>query len=188
MLESPILNNQVVTVMVAQTTFAVLTMPGQHYRVDYLEKAEARLKPGMRGEFISYSEHPLLLKYNSPQVSVYINSKPQDPQKLHDEIQKRIEAQLQGWREFSSIIYPHSFQKNLLDGSGILLQAAPAPIADAVIKACTGQNVLTWTPPSFGGLQDKPPYYLLLIGTGYVIARDFRFTEVLTKTPPPARR
>lgn len=108
MLTIPILDNQLVTVMVAQTTFAVLTMPGKQFRVDYLEKAEAYLKPGMRGKFRSCSEHPLLLAYNSPLVSVYVNSKPQNPQQLDVEIQARIEARLQGWRDVSAIIYPHT--------------------------------------------------------------------------------
>jgi hypothetical protein len=187
MLESPILNNQVVSVMVAQTTFAVLTILGRYYRVDYLEKAEARLRPSMRGEAASYSEHPLLLKYNSSQVSVYINSKPQNPQGLLLEIRERVEAQLQGWRDPSLIIYPRLLQQNLIDGSGMILQAAPEPIATAVIKACTEQNVLTWAPESFGGLRGKSPYHLLLIGDGYVIARNFRFTEVFYKNIPTSK-
>ena len=183
MLDIPISNNQLVTVMVAQTTFAVLTMPGKQFRVDYVEKAEAYLKPGMRGPLISCLEHPLLLAYNSPLVSVYINSKPQDPEKLDVEIQERIEVQLQGWRNASLIIYPRALRQNLLDGSGILLQAAPAPIAQAVIDACTEQNVLTWTTPPFGYSQDAPAFHLLLIGKGYVIAKGFRIIELSKEKP-----
>jgi hypothetical protein len=175
--------NQIVTVMVAQTTFAVLMTPGQQYRIDYLEKAEAYLKPGMRGKFTSSSEHPLLLAYNSPLVSVYINSKPQDPEKLDVEIRERIEAQLQGWRNASLIIYPRALRQNLLDGSGILLQATPAPIAQAVTNACTEHNVLTWATPPFGYPQDTQAYHLLLIGKGYVIAKDFRVTELFKEKP-----
>ena len=185
--ESPIPTNQVVTVMVAQTTFAVLTILGRHYRVDYLEKAEARLRPGVRGLLVSCSEHPLLLNYNSSQVAVYINSKPQDPEGLFVEIRERVEAQLQGWRDPSSIIYPRLLQQNLIDGSGMILQAAPEPIATAVIEACTKHNVLTWATESFGGLRGKSPYHLLLIGDGYVIARDFRFTEVFYKNIPTSK-
>jgi hypothetical protein len=92
MLDIPIPNNQLVTVMVAQTTFAVLTMPGKQYRVDYLEKAEAHLKPGMRGKFISYSAHPLLLNYNSRLVEVYINSRPQDPEKFESGLKPRFKV------------------------------------------------------------------------------------------------
>lgn len=180
--------NQVVTVMVAQTTFAVLTMPGKQFRVDFLEKAEAQLKPGLRGPLIGYSEHPLLLAYNSPLVSVYINSRPQDPQKLDAEIQRRIETLFQGWRSISSIIYPHALRQNLLDGSGILLQAAPVPIARAVIDACIEQNVLTWSTPPYGHPQHSPAFQLLLVGKGYIIAKGFRFVELSTKTPPPAGR
>ncbi|HET9506238.1 MAG TPA: hypothetical protein VFO93_22050 [Hymenobacter sp.] len=178
MSEIPIPANQVVTVMVAQTTFAVLTMPGRQFRVDFLDKAEARLKPGMSGEFALVSEHPLLLTYNSSLVSVYINSKPQNPQQLDVEIQERIEARLQGWRDFSTVLYPQTLRRNLLDGSGILLQAAPMSIAQDVIDTCAAQGVSTWATPPYGHPQDKQAFQLLLVGKGHVIARGFRFTQL----------
>ena len=179
MFNVPIPDNQVVTVMVAQTTFAVLTMPGKQFRVDFLDKTEAFLKPGMRGEFRSVAEHPLLLKYNGLLVTVYISSRPHDPPGLSEEIRQRIQAQLQGWREWSSVtLGAKVFQQNLLDGSGMLLQAAPASMAYAVIDACTEYGVSTYVDPTERPLADKPVFHLLLIGAGYVIARDFRFTQL----------
>jgi hypothetical protein len=183
MLTSLIPDDELVTVAVAQTTFAVLTTPKARFRVDFIDKAEAYLKPGMRGNFKSYSEHPLLLSYNSPLVSVYINSRPQDPEKLDSEIRQRIEAQLQGWRDFSTVLYPQTLKRNLLDGNGILLQAAPLSIAQAVADACAEQGVATWPTPPYGYPQDKPPFHLLLIGKGYVIARDYRVVELSKEKP-----
>jgi hypothetical protein len=72
MLDSLIPNDAMVTVAVAQTTFAVLTTPKARFRIDFIDKAEAYLKPGMRGHFKSYLEHPLLLNYSSPRAEVYI--------------------------------------------------------------------------------------------------------------------
>lgn len=191
MLEVPISNNQVVTVMVAQTTFAVLTMPGKQFRVDFLEKAEACIRPGMRGKFISCSEHPLLLNYNSRLATVYINSRPKDPENLLLLIQQRIEEVFQGWRDWRSVLNGGKrfgedlLQKNLLDGSGMLLPDAPASVAKAVINACSEHSASTYF---HGDLENASPVslasHLLFVGDGYVIARDFRFTEVLTKTPP----
>jgi hypothetical protein len=181
MLDIPIPNNQLVTVMVAQTTFAVLTMPGKQYRVDYLEKAEAHLKPGMRGKFISYSAHPLLLNYNSRLVEVYINSRPQDPEKLLGEIRERIEAAFQGWRDWRCVLSggENQLRKNLLDGSGLLLKGAPAIIAQSIINACTEYGALTYVPGDLENtLPVTPSFHLLLIGEGYVIAKDFRVVEV----------
>lgn len=193
MSELPISNTQLVTVMVAQTSFAVLTMPGAQFRVDFLDKAEAYLKPGMRGKFISCPKHPLLLSYNSSLVTVYINSRPQDPEKLLDEIQRSIEEVFQGWRDWRSVLNggkQHGesvLRQNLLDGSGMLLPDAPATVAKVVIDACSKQSVTTYF---HGDINDaspiKRPQHLLLIGAGYVIARDFRFTEVLIKKPLPA--
>jgi hypothetical protein len=183
MLTSLISEDELVTVAVAQTTFAVLTTPKARFRIDFIDKAEAYLKPGMRGNFKSYSEHPLLLSYNSPLVSVYINSKPQDPEKLDSEIQQRIEAQLQGWRNPSLILYTPVSKQNLLDGNGILLQIAPLPIAQAVIEACAEHNVLTWSTPPFRQPGQTATFQLLLVGKGYIIAKDFRIVELSKEKP-----
>jgi hypothetical protein len=90
---------------------------------------------------------------------------------------------LQGWRDVSFILYPRTLQQNLLDGNGILLQAAPAPIAQAIIDACTEQNVLTWATPSVENLPAVPTFQLLLIGKGYVIAKGFRVTALSKEKP-----
>jgi hypothetical protein len=183
MLDNLIPNEALVTVAVAQTTFAVLTTPKARFRVDFIDKAEAYLKPGMRGHFKSYSEHPLLLSYNSPLVSVYINSKPQDPEKLDGEIQQRIEAQLQGWRNPSLILYTLVSKQNLLDGNGILLQIAPLPIAQSVIEACVEYNVSIWSTQPFRQPGQTSTLQLLLIGKGYVIAKGFRVVELSKEKP-----
>lgn len=184
MLDVPIPDNQMVTLMVAQTTFAVLTMPGKSFRVDFLDKAEVYLKSGVRGKFSYYSEHPLLLRYNSSMVSVYINSRPTDPKALFKTIQARIELLLQGWHDWQPVLSGDvsQFEKNLLDGSGILLQNAPAEMAKVVIDACAEHSVLTWATDAIN--RRSPASKLLLIGTHFVIAQDFRFTEVFTRKAP----
>jgi hypothetical protein len=183
MLDSLIPDDAVVTVAVAQTSFAVVSTPHARFRIDFIDKAEACLKPGMRGNFKSYSEHPLLLSYNSPVVSVYINSKPQDPEKLDGEIRQRIEAQLQGWRNPSLILYTPTSKQNLLDGNGILLQIAPLPIAQSVIEACAEYSVSIWSTPPFRQPGQTSAFQLFLIGKGYVIAKDFRVVKLSTEKP-----
>lgn len=183
MLDAPVTENQMVTVMVAQTSFAVLMLFGKSFRVDFMDKAEAYLKPGVRGKFTSYLEHPLLLRYNSPIASVYINSRPEDPTTLFSAIQARIEMLLQGWRNWQSVLAwdIHQFEENLLDGSGILLQDAPIEVAKVVIDACAERGVLTWSTNVINSC--SPTCKLFLVGDHYVIARGFLFTEVLTKKP-----
>ncbi len=172
--------------MVAQTTFAILTLFGKSFRVDFLDKAEAHLKPGLRGRFLICSEHPLLLRHNSRKVSVYINSRPEDPNALFCDIQARIETLLQSWRDWQSVLSGgiNQFQKNLLDGTGILLQDAPAEVAKIVIDACAERGVLTWVPDAINtNSSAAPEYKLLLIGAHYAIARDFRFVQLSTAAP-----
>ena len=190
MLDSLIPNDVLVTVAVAQTTFAVLTTPKARFRVDFIDKAEAYLKPGMRGNFSSYSEHPLLLSYNSRLAEVYINSRPEDPDGLLVEICKRIEAIFQGWRDWRCVLSGRKstgekqLKQNLLDGSGLLLPGAPIVIAKAVIEACTDYGASTYVLGDIGNtLPVASPSLLLLIGEGYVIAEDFRAVELSTERP-----
>jgi len=181
MLDSLILNGAVVTVAVAQTTFAVLTTPHARFRVDFIEKAETYLKPGMRGSFKSYPEHPLLLNYSSPQAEVYINSRPQNPEGLFNEIRQRIEAVFQGWRNWQCVLSggEKQLRTNLIDGSGLLLPGVPAVIAQPVIDACTKYGASTYVR---GSLRMAPPdtsdFQLLLIDKGYVIAKGFHITAL----------
>jgi hypothetical protein len=129
MLTSLIPEDELVTVAVAQTTFIVLTTPKARFRIDFIDKAEAYLKPGMRGNFKSYSEHPLLLSYNSRLATVYISSRPQDPECLLDKIKEQIKAVFQGWRDWHCVLFgkgafggDYVLRKNLFDGSGMLLE------------------------------------------------------------------
>jgi len=186
MLTSLIPEDELVTVAVAQTTFAVLTTPKARFRIDFIDKAEAYLKPGMRGNFKSYSEHPLLLNYSSPQAEVYINSRPQNPEGLLIEIRQRIEAVFQGWRNWQCVLSggEKQLRTNLIDGSGLLLPGVPAVIAQPVIDACTEYGASTYVR---GNLVMAPPdkldFQLLLIGKGYVIAKDFRVMELSKEKP-----
>ncbi|QKG56141.1 hypothetical protein GKZ68_05480 [Hymenobacter sp. BRD128] len=192
MLDLPIPNNQVVTVQVAQTTFAVLSMPGKQFQIDFIDKAEACLKPGLRGEFSIHKEHPLLLNYNSRSTTVYISSRPQDPEGLLDRIKEQIKAGIQGWRDWHRVIFgkgafggDYILRKNLLDGSGMLLEDVPVTIAEAVIVACAEYGASAYC---IGGIGDVSPiapvFHLLLIGKGYVIAKDFCVKELPKEKPP----
>lgn len=186
MLTSLIPEDELVTVAVAQTTFAVLTTPKARFRIDFIDKAEAYLKPGMRGNFKSCSEHPLLLNYSSPQAEVYINSRPQNPEGLFVEIRRRIEAVFQGWRDWQCVLSggEKQLRTNLIDGSGLLLPGVPAVIAQPVVAACTEYGASTYVR---GSLSMAPPgasaFQLLLIGKGYVIAKDFRVVELSKERP-----
>jgi hypothetical protein len=190
MLDSLIPNEAMVTVAVAQTTFAVLTTPHARFRIDFIDKAEAYLKPGMRGELVSCVEHPLLLSYNSHLGEVYINSRPSDPEGLFAEIHKRIEAVFQGWRNWRCVLSgrgnagENQLRQNLRDGSGLLLPGAPAIVAQAVIEACTEYGASTYVR---GDIRNTLPvaslFQLLLIGKGYILAKGFRITELSKEKP-----
>jgi len=191
MLTSLISEDELVTVAVSQTTFAVLTTPKARFRIDFIDKAEAYLKPGMRGSFKSYSEHPLLLSYNSRSATVYISSRPQDPEGLLDKIKEQIEVGFQGWRDWHRVLFgkgafggDYMLCKNLLDGSGMLLEDVPVTIAEAVIAACAEHGASAYCIGGISNVSPIPPeFQLFLVDKGYVIAKDFRITELSKEKP-----
>lgn len=190
MIDNLIRTDATATVAVAQTTFVVLTMPQARFRIDFVEKAEVHLKPGMRGKISRFLEHPLLLNYNSPLVEVYINSRPSDPAGLFAEIHRRIEDVFQGWRNWRCVLSgrgsagENQLRQNLLDGSGLLLPGAPTVVAQAIIEACTEYEASTYVRGDITNtLPVISPMHLLLVGEGYVIAKDFHIMELSKEKP-----
>jgi len=181
MLDDFIATYQTATVVVAQTTYAVVATPAGNFRIDFIDKAEARLKPKKHGALFCDSVHPLLLGYNGGAATVYINSRPKDSQSFFTDIQEQIQTIYQGWRDWRCVLFgrgehaEHWLRTNLSDGSGMLLQKAPALVVKTVVDICTTHGVSTTV---FGDAAPVPhtadPFYVLLIGSSYVIVKGFR--------------
>jgi hypothetical protein len=186
MLTDFILKYPTATIAFAQTTFMHLEVEDGRYRVDFREKVEVRLKPGRGGELSYHTHHPLLLRHNEQTATVYLNSVPDDPGKLCDDIRKGIAGIFQEWRDSRSEFFGSDlaiadgrFKQNLTQGGGILLDSAPSSIAQVVIAACDRHGVAT---KAFGSTEpdsnDPPEYSLLFIGSCYVIAKDFTVRQL----------
>ncbi|WP_152560132.1 hypothetical protein [Hymenobacter sp. IS2118] len=177
---------QTAKIVLLQTTYMHLAVGDGVFKIAFKDKAEYFLKRGKSGPLSYYTNHPLLLNHNEPRTTLYINSKPPDPQSLLEDIVTGINAIYQDWRDWRTTLFGNRkqaaaalAQQNLLHGNGILLDYAPAPIVRAVIAACEKHGVAT---RYFGSLEAIPSprgeFKVLFIGPYYVIARDFRISTV----------
>lgn len=171
------------TIGTTQSTYLDLRVVAGVFRLYYVDKVEFRLKSGTHGPLAHYSQHPLLVDYQQPYATVYITSQASNPDGLWQDIAQAVARASDNWRSVDSYLlqWRHGadrwavVKQNLVDGRGLLVEAAPLAIAEAVVEACTRHgattSVLAAQEPR---LNPMPPFGVLFIGPCYVVARDFK--------------
>lgn len=172
------LKGKIVEVGITQTTYVQLKVDGLSYKVSYLNKKEFILKRGTVGELQFYEDHPLLIAFNEILESTYIGSKADDVELVANEVKKAIEEATLGWHHWTIYLVNRNAQygyqifiSNLMTGSGKILDAPPT-ITKKVVEVLRKHSIDTSTLKSrhYEIRKNK----LLLIGTNYVIAEDFK--------------
>jgi len=160
-----------------QATFVNLEFQNTSFRFDFIDKREFRLKIGTSAILNYLDHHPLLLDYNEPMVTTYINSKPSNVDNFIAEVHSAIDQVTSGWRNWIHYITDSSinftlgnFMRNVKEGNGRLL-VAPLSVTNLVIQICERYHVDS---KSFESKVVPKPKKLLLINTNYVIAENFR--------------
>lgn len=184
MLTEFIARHQTAKIVLLQTSYMHLEDENGLFKVEFKDKATFQLKLGAKGTLAHYISHPLLLLHNEARTTLYLNSRPQNPQALLEDIERAIDSVFSGWHDWPSLFFGFGNYKapavalarhNITQGSGILLDYAPASIIKAVIAACEKHGVAT---RFFGSLDANPSprgsFSILFVGSCYVVARDFR--------------
>ena len=91
------------TVICSQATYVIIAVNGQHICLDFIGKAEFRLKKNTNGICSILSEHPILIDHNEPWSETYINSIPSDPELFINDLKKRITDITGGCLEMAEI-------------------------------------------------------------------------------------
>lgn len=164
------------TITFTQATYVELATAGGMYRLDFIDKAEFRLRKDTGGALAHYTTHPLLSNHNEPLLTLYLNSKPADPPAFIQAIEQRLQQLTQGWREWQSYLFHGKVNgDNVRKGLGVLLYSAPLSLAREVIAVCEQHGVTTrYFEPTEDLSPVKRPFSVLFIGVNYVVARDFR--------------
>jgi hypothetical protein len=188
MLTAFIDRHQTAKMVLLQTTYMHLEVESGLFKVDYKDKASYQLKLGAQGALAHYTSHPLLLPHNEARTTLYLNSRPENPQALLEDIERAIDSVFDGWYDWRSLFFGAGNYKasavalarqNIAQKTGILLDYAPASIIKAVAAACEKHGVAT---KYFGSLDVVPSprgtFSILFVGACYVIARDFRINAL----------
>ncbi len=152
MLTAFVERHQTAKLVLAQTTYMHLEVEEGAFKVDFKDKTAFKLKLGTRGLLAHYATHPLLLYYNENRTTLYINSRPESPQALLEDIEEAIDSIFQGWHDWRCVLWGNRLQspveltkQNIAQGSGILLDNAPASVIGAVAAVCEKHGVATKT-------------------------------------------
>lgn len=171
------LSGKLAVIVGYQTTYVIIKVGDQKFRVNFFCKQEFLLRKGGTGQLHCLTDHPLLKDYNEQSVSIFINSKPKQFAKLNFDIQKSFNESMQGWRNWkgyvsnvSSGLSFETYTNNLHSGSGLVFDG-PSSVAEKVIEVYEKYNVLT---KSFTTPPKQKQFKLLLIGSNYVIADEFK--------------
>jgi hypothetical protein len=175
------------TIVATQSTYLDLQVAAGVFRLYYVDKVEFRLKKGTHGPLAHYSHHPLLVDYQQPHATVYVTSQASNPDGLWQDIAQAVARASNNWRSANSYLlqWRHGADRwavakqNLVDGRGLLVEAAPLAIAEAVVEACTRHgattSLLAAPEPRLGPV---PPFGVLFIGSCYVVARSFQIQSL----------
>jgi len=169
--------NQKVTIESYQSTFVILNVDNRTVKITLNNKKEFWIKNKGNAPLKYFESHPLLLDYNYSFETVYLNSKVDNIDNFIIDFKKAIDDKTQGWRDWKKYIVQENFftfdtfKKNLLDGSGRLIDA-PNIITKNIVEVCEklGVKVKISEPLS----SRIPEYKLLMIGNNYIIAKEFK--------------
>jgi hypothetical protein len=162
-------------ISISQATYLLLDFKDQQLRVNYIGKEQFHLVRGAHGRFEILTTHPLLLDYNEPWGSTYINSPAPMPESFCDEmplIIDQVTAGRRSWLSYTPKGYlPHHqvLLRNLKKGNGLLLNA-PKSITEAIVASCRARNIQTVT---FYSEVTPRKHKVLFVGNCFVIAEDF---------------
>ena len=117
-----------------QATYVLMDISGERVRINFIRKKAFYLVKDCIGAFEILSKHPLLLDYNEPWATTYINSPAAQPgivlEKMKDVI-NNLTTRRQSWVNYvpkNYLLNKEVLQRNLTERNGLLLQAPKSSI------------------------------------------------------------
>lgn len=149
--------------------------PQVKFRVHFRGKRNFLLGRGRFFSFHLFEEHPLLLRYAEPIVSVHLASLVNDRQKFRKELDLIANKFYESWCSAEDFCSPPS-DWTLEKPYGILMEA-PLSYAKAVVEAAEGIGVDLFI-RNYHKLRNENMPHVLVLDEWFVIADDFRVERV----------
>jgi len=162
----------------AQTTFCMLrdAALGREQRIDYVEKQEAQLQPHHFEGMSLHRSHPLLEQHEYTWARLYVSSQTERAKEIAAEIRSSILSVYDGFRSSIDYCNERAGLENILESGYGLGFRGPHSGLTVVIEVLKRYNL------SFSCLEHSEAkhekYQVLIIGQGYIVARDFVFAEI----------
>jgi len=141
----------------------------EKFRIHYLGKREFLLNKGKVARLQLFQEHPLLLNYIEPIVTVHLASVVSDKQKFREELESLAYQIFGEWRSFED--YLNMPLDKFLEKSYGILMSAPKTFAEAAVQMAEKDNIKLII-HDYDKEIDKP--LVIFFDEGYVIADDFK--------------
>ena len=148
---------------------------GAAYRVNFDRKKEFSLEePLFKGLKIEET-HPLLEQYEQQEVTVYVSNAPSNAEMTLSEIDLSVRNHFKGWRSLNNYgNREYALTTILKKGKGMFYRG-PKGGAE-VVKAVLEKHGVSFT--SQEGRLPSDRFKVLLLGSNYVVAKDFRFQRL----------
>lgn len=165
-----------------QTSFLELTTAVEVHRVEFIGKVAMGLKRGSWGPLRYYQHHPALSFFNDSLQLVTLEPRRGIPAAFYSEYAQCLTQASADWRRYvpswGGVSYVGQEQVAALLPRGRRASVyLPDYLAQEVVALCQRYQVAATSQEAERvyprGLTVAPPVSLLLIGTNYVIARDF---------------
>lgn len=160
-----------------QTTYLELrdTRTGTVYRVSFDHKQEFLLDELLFKGCEIEETHPLLEQYEQEEVTIYLSSAPSNAEMALSEIARSLRNHFKGWRGLGNYGNPGYTAAGILKGGKGMLYRGPKAGAE-LVKGVLEKHGALFT--SQEGRLPADKFKVLLLGSNYVVAKDFQFRKL----------
>ena len=145
----------------------------EKFRIHYLGKREFSLNEGKFTRLQLFQEHPLLLNYLEPIVTIHLASFVSDKETFREELETLAQHFFGQWRSFED--YLNMPLNSFLEKNYGILMAAPKTFAEAVVQMAE-RNGIKLIIHNYDKKTTNP--FVILFDENYVIADDFKIESL----------
>jgi len=179
-LDEPEFDYSVATIQKLQTTYFEATVPVgekvQTYRFDYIEKRRFRIESDWFDQIFLWEKHPINLPARESNYAVYVGKNSLDTAMVRSAALKAMSDTFEDWYPPSEFLNSYVLKTSASELNNFLLYTGPETFIKIFKREFGGQEVQLSLLPANN--EYKTPGKVLVFGTSYVWATDFKITKI----------